>query len=79
MLAGTRVTEGCTITARAGLLQKMGMESPEQVRMEATLASGQDAFEKRFAAQLRDRAADSWQVNAAAHAPMWPHVPACAC
>ena len=46
---------------RAGLLQKVGMEGPDQVRMEATLASLQDPFEGRFAAQLQQRAAESWQ------------------
>jgi len=46
---------------RAGLLQKVGMEGPEQARMEATLASLQDPFEGRFAAQLQQRAAESWQ------------------
>ena len=45
----------------AGLLQKVGMEGPDQVRMEATLASLQDPFEGRFAAQLQQRAAESWQ------------------
>ena len=47
----------------AGLLQKMGMEGAEQVRMEATLAAAQDPFEMRFVAQLRERAVDSWQVR----------------
>ncbi len=37
------------------------MEGPDQVRMEATLASLQDPFEGRFAAQLQQRAAESWQ------------------
>ncbi|BDA50510.1 hypothetical protein COCOBI_16-1860 [Coccomyxa sp. Obi] len=47
--------------APVGLLQKVGMEGPDQVRMEATLASLQDPFEGRFAAQLQQRAAESWQ------------------
>lgn len=37
------------------------MEGADQVRMEATLTSLQDPFEGRFAAQLQQRAAESWQ------------------
>ena len=60
--AGSRSSPaiGCAL---AGLLQKMGMEGLEQVRMEATLAAAQDPFEVRFVAQLRERAVDSWQVR----------------
>ena len=44
----------------AGLLQKVGMEGANEVRMEATPVASLQTLEKQFMAQLQHKAAETW-------------------
>ena len=44
----------------AGLLQKVGMEGANEVRMEATPVASLQTLEKQFMAQLQHKAGETW-------------------
>jgi hypothetical protein len=44
----------------AGLLQKVGVEGQNEVRMEATPVASLQTLEKQFMAQLQHKSAETW-------------------
>ena len=44
----------------AGLLQKVGVEGQNEVRMEATPVASLQTLEKQFMAQLQHKATETW-------------------